>query len=314
MQTDVAATGRTVMRLTTVDVARVPHDTPRVCLSSALVANPGAVVGRLQVIDGGEQLAHRAQSGCIVVTHHTNNAWNDVFAKLPGIITTDGGMTSHAAQNCQALNIPCIVGATNALDELRPFDGQTVTFDADHRTVYLGHMPILTIDCPVDVWVDDADGVAQFVVTREAHELFRPWFTSRNKRPEVFLENFEGRWRRRSGRYATFQLDYYYKAWNRLTGYFNETFANRRPWRLQPLHREFRVDRAGGRSWRGLVQEVPINDPTGVFAFVKAIEDFSLADAQRLFDDRWRGFQRFDAFMNGIDGISPAMSSTSWIR
>jgi phosphohistidine swiveling domain-containing protein len=305
MQTDIAASGRTVMRLTTVDVARVPHGTPRVCLSSALVANPGAVVGRLQVIDGGEQLAHRAQSGSIVVTHHTNNSWNDVFAKLLGIITTDGGMTSHAAQNCQALNISCIVGATNALDELRAFDGQTVTFDADHRTVYLGHMPILTIDRPVDVWVDDADGVAQFIGTREAHELFRPWFTSRNKRPEVFLENFEGRWRRRSGLYGTFQLDYYYKAWNRLTGYFNETFCNRRPWRLQPLHREFRVDRAGGRRRRGLVQEVPVNDPTGVFAFVKAIEDFSLADAQRLFDDRWRGFQRFDAFMGGIDAISP---------
>lgn len=298
--------GKVVIRLKIVESGHVSDDTSRVKLSrDASVANPGAVVARLQVITADEHEGPNvAQPGCVIVTHHTNNAWNDVFAKLAGVITTDGGMTSHAAQNSQALRIPCVVGASGALRDLAEYDGKLVSLDADNKTVYLGEMSLIEIDRPLDVWARDAEEAENFMNTRETHEIFRPWHISKEKRPEVFIETFEGKWRRRSAGYALFQLDYYYKAWDRLTDYFNAKFAGRRAWELTTLHRAFKVEGSRERARVGLVQEVIVNDPNGIFEFVNGISNFSLDDAQSLFDDRWNGFLNFGRFIDSVHDIT----------
>jgi len=55
-----------------------------------------------------------------------------------GIITSEGGVTSHAAIVSRELGIPCIVGAKNALTLLR--DDQLVTVDARRGVVYDGEV------------------------------------------------------------------------------------------------------------------------------------------------------------------------------
>jgi pyruvate,water dikinase len=56
------------------------------------------------------------------------------------IITDSGGMTCHAAIVSRELGIPCVVGAADATSKLR--DGELVTVDATHGTVYEGEIAV----------------------------------------------------------------------------------------------------------------------------------------------------------------------------
>ncbi len=53
--------------------------------------------------------------------------------RASGIITDEGGMTSHAAIVSRELGVPAIVGTTNATTVLE--DGQVVTLDGDKGSV-----------------------------------------------------------------------------------------------------------------------------------------------------------------------------------
>jgi pyruvate,water dikinase len=56
--------------------------------------------------------------------------------RAAALVTERGGVTCHAAIISRELRLPCVVGATGALDRLD--DGQLVTVDADHGVVYAG--------------------------------------------------------------------------------------------------------------------------------------------------------------------------------
>jgi len=316
-----------VFLVDTVDEPKVPPDTVTIELDpQAPIAAYGAVTARLQVlidtsgrgdIEADKHLAAQTKPGVILVTHHTNNEFNGVFSKLSGVITTDGNLTSHAAQNSAPLKIPCLVGASDAIEKLKQHDGQLVTVDTGRRKIYLGAMPIVKDERALEIWspnegIPEIDAVQQ----REPHEIFQRWEVTRPRRPEVFLDFPEdGHLRLRSNLCRKFQVDYYYQAWDRLTAFFNRFFEGRAPWILQAQDRvvkwrpanEFGFDKRDDPSLgivrTSLCHRIVRNDPLSVYYFVQGVQDLSEDDLQELFNARWKGFQTYARFMNSIESI-----------
>ena len=63
----------------------------------------------------------------ILVASHTDPGWTTIIALAKGLIIEHGGLLSHASIIARELNIPTIIGATNATDKLK--DGQVVEID-----------------------------------------------------------------------------------------------------------------------------------------------------------------------------------------
>ena len=70
--------------------------------------------------------------------------WVPLMRRSAAIVTDSGGMTCHAAIVSRELGIPCVVGAADATTKLR--DGELVTVDATHGTVYEGEVAMVGED------------------------------------------------------------------------------------------------------------------------------------------------------------------------
>lgn len=98
--------------------------------------------GRVRVLHSVEQ-ASEFQEGDILVTELTNPDWEPIMQKASGIITEQGGRTSHAAIVSRELGIPAIVGAHGILEKLS--SGDEVTMDCstgEEGIVYEGILPV----------------------------------------------------------------------------------------------------------------------------------------------------------------------------
>ncbi|NQT32485.1 MAG: hypothetical protein HQ594_02290, partial [Candidatus Omnitrophica bacterium] len=279
-----------------VDENSVPEGTPVAELpENCLVACPGAVTAEIQIVgESGGPLD--ARPGVIVVTNHTNNEWNDVFARLAGVITMDGGDTSHAAKNSRDMNIPCIVGVSNAVFNLKVLNGKTVTLDASRRKIYLGKLPIIEEERELDVWISDPAEVEAAVKRKEVHSAFRTWKENHLLRSGVYKRYFDGLFRRRSYKdLGYFELDYYWRAWDHLTEKLNKKFRARSPWTLAAQERAVKH--------RGLFHKEKDFDRKSVFYFLADLENASLEDLETLFEDRQSGFRHASQFFGSLEGI-----------
>lgn len=297
-KTMVNAAGRVVARLTTVDEKRVPAGTEVIRLDNrSETAVPGAVVSILQLDPNRTPkkcLPHR-----ILVTHHTNNDYNAVFGSLDGVITTDGGQMSHASEHAFEKRIPCVVGSIDALDILKHYDGKQVTFDAGTLTLYAGVVPIVERECEIDVWLTDEKRIQEFIDEGSRHENTRPWEISKRKRPKVFIEDPECHCRRRSNLYPYFQLDYFYRAWDRQAEILNRMFAGRTRRPLRPQARQIKLI----EDKHQLVHIVEDNDPTSIYYHLLDVSGFSVDDLEGLFDARLDGFRSFAEFVHSLTKI-----------
>ncbi|AHC51673.1 phosphoenolpyruvate synthase [Sulfolobus acidocaldarius SUSAZ] len=104
-------------------------------LTKGLPASPGIAYGRARVIldikDAGS-----FNQGEILVTRMTDPDWVPLMKIASGIVTDEGGMTSHAAIVSRELGIPAVVGTGNATNNIK--DGQQITIDAFRGIVYEG--------------------------------------------------------------------------------------------------------------------------------------------------------------------------------
>jgi len=103
-----------------------------------LPASPGVAIGKVKVCLTIEEARQKLEKGDILVTKMTSPDWVPFMRIASGIITTEGGMTSHAAIVSRELGIPCIVGASNALEVLK--DGMIITLDSRSGLVYEGEI------------------------------------------------------------------------------------------------------------------------------------------------------------------------------
>ncbi|AFO58996.1 MULTISPECIES: phosphoenolpyruvate synthase [Natrinema] len=100
-----------------------------------LGSSPGTVSGPAKIVTKLDDLA-KVGEGDIIVTEMTMPDMVPAMKRASGIITDEGGMTSHAAIVSRELGVPAIVGTTNATTILE--DGQVVTLDGDKGSVLEG--------------------------------------------------------------------------------------------------------------------------------------------------------------------------------
>ncbi|MEZ3115603.1 phosphoenolpyruvate synthase [Halobaculum sp. MBLA0147] len=104
-------------------------------LVSGLGASPGTVAGEVRIVTKLDQLDKVAE-GDVIVTEMTMPDMVPAMKRAAGIVTDEGGMTSHAAIVSRELGVPAVVGTSSATRELT--DGETITIDGDKGTVRAG--------------------------------------------------------------------------------------------------------------------------------------------------------------------------------
>jgi len=102
---------------------------------SGLGASPGIASGKVKIIRNLNELS-KIQKGDILVTEMTNPDMVVTMQKCAGIITDEGGVTSHASIVSREMGIPAVVGTGNATKVLK--DAQIVTVNGFKGKVYEG--------------------------------------------------------------------------------------------------------------------------------------------------------------------------------
>ncbi len=97
--------------------------------------------GRVVVAKNAQDAIDRVEEGNILVTYSTDRDMMTAVEKAGGIITQEGGLTSHAAVVGLSLGIPVIVGVEDALDKIK--DGSDLTMDSTRGDIYEGHASVL---------------------------------------------------------------------------------------------------------------------------------------------------------------------------
>ena len=112
------------------------HEVTGNVLLSGSAASPGVGSGKVRIVHDLNEL-DKVQQGDILVTEMTNPDMVVSMQRAAGIITNEGGLTSHAAIVSREMGIPCIVGTRTATTTLK--EGQIVTVDGFTGRVIDGH-------------------------------------------------------------------------------------------------------------------------------------------------------------------------------
>ncbi|MFW5939264.1 MAG: pyruvate, water dikinase [Halolamina sp.] len=104
-------------------------------LLRGLGASPGVVAGEVRIVTQLDQL-DKVGDGDILVTEMTMPDMVPAMKRAAGIVTDEGGMTSHAAIVSRELGVPAVVGTGSGSRELT--DDQVVTIDGDRGSVIEG--------------------------------------------------------------------------------------------------------------------------------------------------------------------------------
>lgn len=97
--------------------------------------------GKAVVATTGEEAIAKVSEGDILVTHSTDRDMMPAIEKAAGIVTVEGGITSHAAVVGLSLGIPVIVAVENAFEVIE--DGEDITIDGTKGDIYKGHASVL---------------------------------------------------------------------------------------------------------------------------------------------------------------------------
>lgn len=97
-----------------------------------MVANKGAVVGRVRIVETKNDF-NKMKKGDILVATMTRPEYVPIMRLAGGIVTNEGGVTCHAAIVSRELNTPCIIGTQIATEALK--DGDMVEVDANNGVV-----------------------------------------------------------------------------------------------------------------------------------------------------------------------------------
>lgn len=95
---------------------------------SGTVASKGNVRGRVAIVKGIKDL-NNVKQGNILVAITTHPDYVPAMRRAAGIVTDEGGITSHAAIVSREFHIPCIVGTKQATKILR--DKDFIELDSD---------------------------------------------------------------------------------------------------------------------------------------------------------------------------------------
>ncbi|MBV9756062.1 MAG: pyruvate, phosphate dikinase, partial [Alphaproteobacteria bacterium] len=126
---------------------------PRKLLAKGLPASPGAAAGA--VVFNADEAESRAAKGEAVILVRIETSPEDIHGMhaARGILTTRGGMTSHAAVVARGMGRPCVAGAGGihvdygaqmlSAGGQRVLAGETVTLDGASGEVFVGAIPMV---------------------------------------------------------------------------------------------------------------------------------------------------------------------------
>lgn len=97
--------------------------------------------GHAVIVNTAKEAIEKVEEGDIIVTFGTDRDMMPAIEKASGIITEQGGLTSHAAVVGLSLGIPVIVGVENVSDYIK--DGEVITLDGIKGDIYHGHASVL---------------------------------------------------------------------------------------------------------------------------------------------------------------------------
>jgi pyruvate,water dikinase len=104
-------------------------------LLRGLGASPGLASGAVRVVQKLDQL-DKVAAGDIIVTEMTTPDMVPAMKRAAGIVTDEGGMTSHASIVSRELGVPAVVGTETATGVLA--DGEVITIDGEKGLVRRG--------------------------------------------------------------------------------------------------------------------------------------------------------------------------------
>ena len=124
-----------------------------------MAASPGVASGVVKIIHSMDDLG-KIKEGDVLVTTMTNPDMVVSMQKAAAIVTSEGGVTAHAAIVSREMGIPAVVGAENALDVLT--EGDEITVDGSNGKVFSGKaqnkkieiLPIVDTKTKIKVMVD----------------------------------------------------------------------------------------------------------------------------------------------------------------
>src|SRR6185295_1451909 len=139
-------------------------------IAQGLGASPGAAVGA--AVFDADSAARRGASGEAVVLVRWETTPDDILGLIQaqGVVTSHGGMTSHAAVVARGMGKPCVAGVESAkIDEAARtmtvgdvvvHEGDIITIDGAAGTLMLGALPLVAAELGDDfaaiaAWADE---------------------------------------------------------------------------------------------------------------------------------------------------------------
>ncbi len=104
-------------------------------LTEGMAASPGVASGTVKIVKIMEDL-EKIKEGDVLVTKMTNPDMVVSMQKASAIVTSEGGVTAHAAIVSREMGIPAVVGAQDALEVLD--DRMEITVDGNSGKVFAG--------------------------------------------------------------------------------------------------------------------------------------------------------------------------------
>lgn len=103
---------------------------------------PGVASGKVKYIPAWQDLADGRiviEPDDIVVTNVSTNYWSQYMTNFKGMITLEGGPTSHPILLCRERKVPCVIALEKEpFEKLKELDGQYVTIDGINQNIYEG--------------------------------------------------------------------------------------------------------------------------------------------------------------------------------
>ncbi|WP_270179559.1 pyruvate kinase [Alkalihalobacillus sp. CinArs1] len=100
-----------------------------------------SVSGRVAIAKNADEAISKADENTIIVAIGSDKEMVPALEKAAGLITEEGGLTSHAAVVGLSLGLPVVVGLEDATNLFE--DGQEITLDATTGIIYKGKASIL---------------------------------------------------------------------------------------------------------------------------------------------------------------------------
>lgn len=140
-----------------------------VLLTKGLNASPGAATGQIvYTAEDAEKWVREDGKKVILVRKETSPEDITGMAVSEGILTSTGGMTSHAAVVARGMGTPCVSGAQEVVVQDKKVtigsqtfnEGDCITIDGSTGCVYAGELPLTTMEISPELhtfldWCDE---------------------------------------------------------------------------------------------------------------------------------------------------------------